>query len=200
MENYSRYELEHAFATDFSSPLFPVLANLYYENKEYKRALKVCTIGLKNDSNNHIGQYILSKIYLKLNRVNEAEKLLKNVVDNDIHNIDAVLLLIEVKKQLNRSDVIIKKYINYAESFITKNSIQIKRIKKKKNVKNKYNSSFIVNADMVTKTMYRLLIKQKKYNMANNILSAMLKQNKHKKFVNIEMKKIKKHIVNKEKI
>ena len=65
---------------------------------------------------------------------------------------------------------------------------------------NKYNSSFIINADMVTKTMYRLLIKQKKYNMANNILSAMLKQNNHKKFVNIEMKKIKKYIVNKDKI
>ena len=45
MENYSRYKLEHAFAADFNSPLFPVLANLYYEKKEYKRALKVCTIG-----------------------------------------------------------------------------------------------------------------------------------------------------------
>ena len=199
MENYSRYKLEHAFATDFSSPLFPVLANLYYENKEYKRALKVCTIGLKNDSNNHIGQYILSKIYLKINRVNEAEQLLKKVVDSDVHNINAVLLLIDVKKQLNRSNAAIKKYINYAENFITKNSIQIKRKEKTKYIPDKNNKSFIINSDMVTKTMYRLLIKQKKYNMANNILSAMLKQKKHKKFVNIEMKKIKKYIVNKDK-
>jgi hypothetical protein len=53
---------------------------------------------------------------------------------------------------------------------------------------------------MVTKTMYRLLIKQKKYNMANNILSAMLKQKKHKQFVNVEMKKIKIYIINKDKI
>ena len=48
---------------------------------------------------------------------------------------------------------------------------------------------------MATKTMYNLLIKQKKYNMANNILSIMLKQKKHKKFVKNEMKKIKKYIV-----
>ena len=61
MENYSRYALEHAFANDFKSPLFPVLANLYYENQELQRALKVCKIGLKNDPNNYIGQYILSK-------------------------------------------------------------------------------------------------------------------------------------------
>ena len=46
MDNYSRYKLEHVFATNFNSPLFPVLANLYYEKEEYQRALKVCTIGL----------------------------------------------------------------------------------------------------------------------------------------------------------
>ena len=66
MENYSRYALEHAFANDFKSPLFPVLANLYYENQELQRALKVCKIGLKNDPNNYIGQYILSKTYINL--------------------------------------------------------------------------------------------------------------------------------------
>ena len=200
MENYSRYELEHAFAANFNSPLFPVLANLYYENKEYKRALKVCTIGLNNDPNNYIGQYILAKIYLKIERINKAEQLLKSIVDNDVHNIDAVLLLIDVKKKLNRSNITIKKYINYAENFIKKDSIQIKKTKKKKHTKNKSNNSFIINPDMVTKTMYRLLIKQKKYNMANNILSAMLKEKKHTKFVNVEMKKIKKHIINKDKI
>ena len=68
------------------------------------------------------------------------------------------------------------------------------------NSKNKNNNSFIINPDIVTKTMYGLLIKQKKYNMENNILSAMLKEKKHIKFVNVEMKKIKKHIINKDKI
>ena len=46
--------------------------------------------------------------------------------------------------------------------------------------------------------MYSLLIKQKKYHMASNILSSMAKQKKHKSFVNIEIKKIEKHITNKD--
>ena len=53
---------------------------------------------------------------------------------------------------------------------------------------------------MATKTMYNLLIKQKKYLMASNILSIMAKNKKNKKFVNAEMKKIKKHIINKDKV
>jgi len=198
MKNYSRYELEHAFAANFNSPLFPVLANLYYENKEYKRALKVCAIGLKNDSNNHIGQYILSKIYLKIDRVNEAEQLLKNVVDNDIHNINAILLLIDVKKKLNRSNLSIKKYINYAEYFINRSSDN-KKIKNKKTLKNNPQNSFIINSNMATKTMYSLLIKQKKYHMARSILDIMAKQKKHKKFANTEIEKIEKNITNRDK-
>ena len=46
--------------------------------------------------------------------------------------------------------------------------------------------------------MYKLLIKQKKYHMANNILSVMGKQKKHKNFIKVEMKKIEKYIINKE--
>ena len=199
MSDYSRYKLEHAFATNFSSPLFPVLANLYYENEEYQRALKVCTIGLKNDSNNYIGKYILAKIYLKLQREIEAEKLLKNIVDNDTHNIDALLHLIDVKKKLKRSNITIKKYINYVENFIKNSSDQQSKTTKKKGTKNNPQTSFIINPDMATKTMYNLLIKQKKYHMANNILFAMAKQKKHKSFVNVEIKKIEKHITKKDK-
>jgi len=199
MDNYSRYKLEHVFANNFNSPLFPVLANLYYEKEEYQRALKVCTIGLKNDSNNHLGKYILSKIYLKLKREIEAEKLLKDIVDNDVHNIDALLLLIDVKKKLKRSNITIIKYINYAENFIKNSSGQPRKTRKKKRTRTNPKTSFIINPDMATKTMYSLLIKQKKYHMARNILSAMAKQKKHKSFVNVEIKKIEKHITNKDK-
>ena len=151
MDNYSRYKLEHTFATNFSSPLFPVLANLYYENEEYERALKVCTIGLKNDSNNYIGQYILSKIYLKLKREVEAEKLLKHITDNDVHNINALLLLIDVKKKLKRGNITIKKYIKYSENFIKSNSDQPRKKIKKKRTGNNPQTAFIINPDMATK-------------------------------------------------
>ena len=200
MENYSRYELEHAFANDFKSPLFPVLANLYYENQELQRALKVCKIGLKNDPNNYIGQYILSKTYIKLDRIIEAEKLLQSVVTHDTHNLDAILLLVEVKKKLKRSDKIINNYINYVKKITNEDEEKIKKQTKNPNTEKNINSSFTINSDMATKTMYNLLIKQKKYIMANNILSIMAKNKKNKKFVNAEMKKIEKHIINKGKV
>ena len=130
MENYSRYELEHAFAANFSSPLFPVLSNLYYENKEYKRALKVCTIGLNNDPNNYIGQYILAKIHLINNKLYKSEKLLISVVNNDTNNINALITLIEVAKSLNRSETTYNKYIEMAYSILPDNK-QIQTIHNK---------------------------------------------------------------------
>jgi len=142
MDNYSRYKLEHVFANNFNSPIFPVLANLYYEKEEYQRALKVCTIGLKNDSNNHIGKYILSKIYLKLKREIEAEKLLKDITDNDVNNINALLLLIDVKKKLKRGNITIKKYIKYSENFIKSNSDQPRKKNKEKKDRKQSPNSF----------------------------------------------------------
>ena len=40
-------ELETMFANDFSSPVFPILAEYYLEDNQLDRALKVCKIGLK---------------------------------------------------------------------------------------------------------------------------------------------------------
>ena len=50
--------------------------------------------------------------------------------------------LIDVKKQLNRSNISTEKYINYAENFITKTSDRINRIEKKKNIKKGKNQQF----------------------------------------------------------
>ena len=130
----------------------------------------------------------------------EAEKLLQSVVTHDTHNLDAILLLVEVKKKLKRSDKIINKYINYVKNIINEDIEKIKKQTKNQNTEKNINSSFTINSDMATKTMYNLLIKQKKYLMASNILSIMAKNKKNKKFVNAEMKKIKKHIINKDKV
>ena len=143
---------------------------------------------------------LVSIFYQKLDRMIEAEKLLQSVVTHDTHNLDAILLLVEVKKKLKRSEKIINKYINYVKNIINEDIEKIKKQTKNQNTEKKINSSFTINSDMATKTMYNLLIKQKKYLMASNILSIMAKNKKNKKFVNAEMKKIKKHIINKDKV
>ena len=34
---FSKKKLEQIFADDFSSPVFPILAEIYFQNKEYER-------------------------------------------------------------------------------------------------------------------------------------------------------------------
>ena len=104
-------ELEHAFAEDFGTPVFPVLANLYLKNKEMKRSRKVCELGLEHSPHNSDGKFILAKLNLYENRLMKGEQLLKQVVDENPVHINGLRILIEVMRSLNRSPNSIKKYI-----------------------------------------------------------------------------------------
>lgn len=104
-------ELEHAFAEDFGTAIFPVLANHYLKDKDMKRARKVCELGLKHSAYNSDGKFILAKINLYENKLMKGEQLLKQVVaENPIH-INGLRILIEVMRSLNRSPISIKNYI-----------------------------------------------------------------------------------------
>ena len=48
----NQQSLEKEFANDFASPVFPILGELYLNNKDFVRAEKVCEIGLKHDPEN----------------------------------------------------------------------------------------------------------------------------------------------------
>ena len=103
-------ELEHAFAEDFGTPVFPVLANLYLKNKEMKRSRKVCELGLELSPHNSDGKFILAKLNLYENKLMKGEQLLKQVVDENPVHINGLRILIEVMRSLNRSPNSIKKY------------------------------------------------------------------------------------------
>ena len=104
-------ELEHAFAEDFGTPLFPVLANHYLKNKEMKRSRKVCELGLENNPYNSDGKFILAKLNLYENKLMKGEQLLKQAVNENPIHINGLRILIEVMRALNRSPNSIKKYI-----------------------------------------------------------------------------------------
>ena len=59
-----RQKLEKFFSSRNGSAIFPVLANLYYDQKLYKYATKVCELGLAQDPNNLEGKYIFAKSLL----------------------------------------------------------------------------------------------------------------------------------------
>jgi tetratricopeptide (TPR) repeat protein len=104
-------ELEHAFADNFGTPYFPVLADYYLKNKDFNRAQKVCELGLKSAPYNTDGKFILSKVHLYQNKVIQGERLLKQVVDENPVHIIGLRILIEVMCSLKRSKKSIKKYV-----------------------------------------------------------------------------------------
>lgn len=170
----NKYQLEHIFANDFSSPIFPLLADLYYKTKEYERAKKVCFIGLQKDPENSLGLFILSKIYILEKKNYKAEQILKQIVNIDPCNIAALLELIEIERKLKRSKKTIALYVKKANKsvpnnkpikklyseYLSKHTLKIDNSLQKSYKKNKEN--LLINKDMATKSMFKLMMKQKK--------------------------------------
>ena len=196
---YHLNKLEHRFANDFSSPVFPILAEFYFKLSRFNKAKKVCTIGLKHNPNNTIGQYVLAKIYLLEDNYEGAEELLKNVINNDPLNFKALRLFINVKIVLKHNistfNQFIKKAYNINPSdkkikkLYNKFNIKAQEENKKVNIQRK-KKAIIINEKLATKTMYAVLIKQKKYNEALELLKIMKKNKKNKSFVKNEHKKV----------
>ena len=197
-------ELETMFADDFSSPIFPLLADYYLKDSQLNRALKVCKIGLINNPDNLYGEFILSQILLKDKNFLEAEKKLKKIVNNSI-NIKALILLVDVLIKLNRSQITIQKYIAILNKHIP-NHKKVKLYKKEylsseyksivkspKKIIKKPTLNVVINNKLATKTMFDLLLKQKKYYHALEVLNIMESDKKNSHFI----KKNKPELLNK---
>ena len=187
-------ELETIFANDFSSPIFPILAEYYLQDNQLDRALKVCEIGLKHSINNMHGKFILSKVLIKENKFKEAEKKLKAIAKDSL-NVEGLFLLIDISIKLNRSASTIKQYVEKLNNLLPEHK-KVKQYKKKyllpkkknqstkpiANIEKKSNS---VNIDdkLATKTMYNLLYTQKKYYHALEVLNIMSLHKKNMQFI-----------------
>ena len=192
------------FADDFSSPIFPLLADYYLKDSQLNRALKVCKIGLINNPDNLYGEFILSQILLKDKNFLEAEKKLKKIVNNSI-NIKALILLVDVLIKLNRSQITIQKYIAILNKYIPSHK-KVKLYKKEylsseyksivkspKKIIKKPTLNVVINNKLATKTMFDLLLKQKKYYHALEVLNIMESDKKNSHFI----KKNKPELLNK---
>ena len=102
---------------------------------------------------------------------------------------------------LKRSPNTINKYITMAHSILPNNKRirtmfdQIKDIKSNQAVKKKisplkFEPTMEINTTMATKTMYNLMMKQHKYDLAKHILNVMIQNKKFVSFAKKELKKI----------
>ena len=103
MDLKNQIELELYFADHFDTILFPVLADIYFKQEDYRRARKVCNIGLGYHGNDAAGRFILAKVEKAEGNLKDAEKELKHVLKYSPDNIDAAIMYCEIQTVLGRS-------------------------------------------------------------------------------------------------
>jgi len=190
--------LEHHFAEHFDSPVFPVLADIYFESGDILRAKKVCEIGLAHHPGSIEGKFILAKVELVEDNLAQAEKWLKEIVENSQIHLNAMKLLIEVQTALGRSiktiyttvEKIVNIFPDDEESlqWIDKNNNEISRPEEdvqtpetepasaldKTGVKSKItrdnDSRLVIDHRMATMTLAKVFRRQKNYIHALSVL------------------------------
>jgi len=206
----NKKDLEKEFAEDFSSPIFPILGELYLKNKELDRAKKVCTIGLKHDPDNINGYYILAKVHLYSNELSKAEELLAKIIDKKPLHINALRLIVNLHEELNISKKHKMKYlkkmfhifpdnkkiedkINDLSANSIEDEVTPKHNKKTINDVVKTNMHFNIQSSMATLTFVEILKEQKHYDEALHVLSLIeskSQDNKQTKKLKNELKKL----------
>ena len=99
----NQIELELYFADHFDTILFPVLAELYLNQNDLKRARKVCDIGLKHHQNDSAGLFILAQIEKLKGNLKEAETALEQVLLFADDHLAAAKMLCEIQTVLGRA-------------------------------------------------------------------------------------------------
>ena len=103
MDLKNQIELELYFADHFDTILFPVLADIYLNQEDYRRARKVCNIGLGYHENDSAGRFVLAKIEKAEGNLKDAEKELKHAMKYSPDHIDAAIMYCEIQTVLGRS-------------------------------------------------------------------------------------------------
>ena len=170
---YTKSQLEHKFAEDFSNSTFPKLAELYFSEYDFIRSRQVCEIGLKHAPNNYEGQYVLAKIELIEGNTIKAERILKKIFESNESLLKPIKLLIEVRDSLNRSKIETKKYVDILLSNAPDDVFAHKWLNDNKEPKNFDTkvATFNINPNILSITFYEVLKTQKYYQQAENVLN-----------------------------
>ena len=202
-KSFNLRELEGLFAEDFNSPIFPILADYYLNTSQLDKALKVIQLGLNNNPDNYLGQYVLAKIHIIKNDLEKAENILYDVVKYQPFNEEAYVVLVKILISLKRTKKTIQKYLTIGKNIFPDNddlknlymkhkgfnkTLKTKNIINKKLINN--TSSIKFNKNLATKSMYNVLLNQGQHNEALAVLDLMLKNKKTKSYALKEKKKV----------
>jgi len=201
----NKENLEIIFNEDLGTSFFPLLAEEYLKDTDYVRALQVLDIGLLLNPNNNDGKYIKAKIAMIHSDTKLAVSLLKEIIISDELYINAMKMLVLHYQSTDTNQSAMKKLLYQIIDLLPgdefaigimkslqkpkrKSRSKIKRVsvKKKviKKVPNKSKKDLVqikptnskIDPKMATLTFVDILIKQKQYNQAYNVLKIVNKK------------------------
>ena len=207
--------LEFHFADHFDTALFPVLADIYLQAGDLRRAKKVCEIGLGYTPDNIDGMYTIAKVHLVGGNLKNAENVLKTLLTNKLFHLQGIILLAHIQVELNRSSNTIKSTwervleIDPHHLEATKILKQLKKepkstsIKKEKpprkrgtpkgsRIREEHLESFSISPKLATFTLVKVLENQGLYFQALNVLDVLSKKGRNLKKISREKNRIKK--------
>ena len=103
MELNNQIQLELYFADHFDTILFSVLADIYLNQDDLKRARRVCEIGLRHHEQDVAGLFVLALVEKAEGNLKESEKVLEKVMLYDENHLAALELLCEIQTVLGRA-------------------------------------------------------------------------------------------------
>tara|TARA_B100000945_G_scaffold320399_1_gene330374 strand:- start:4027 stop:4662 length:636 start_codon:yes stop_codon:yes gene_type:complete len=182
----NKKELEKLFADDFSSPVFPVLAEMYLKENDLRRASLVCNIGLENAPHNVNGQYVQALVLIKEKNYSSAKKILKNITALHPLHLNSLIQLFQIAHNENNSLSYLyrlaKKIILIDSGYQPAINIinDYKQTKQPKNVSKKTLSQkvtieapFDINKNIASLTLASILKSQGHYNQALDVLALL---------------------------
>lgn len=205
-------KLEAVFSNDFSSSIFAILADEYLKKNDLKRADTVVKIGLEKNPDDIGGKYVLAKIYLFKEDIKKSQELLEDILNFFPLHLNARQLMIEVCKKYNDNDRLahhiaeLQKYFpdkgslstgksndlagnnnqEIIESKETDNEGDNKEIKERKK-----RASIPIKRNMITFTFVDILIAQKHFDEALNVLDTLEKEGRNQEKINQKREEIK---------
>jgi len=222
MDLKNQIELELYFADHFDTILFPVLADIYLSQEDYRRARKVCNIGLGYHENDAAGRFVLAQVEKAEGNLKEAEKELKHVLKYSPDNIHAAIMYCEIQTVLDRSpsrlltswkkvlaldpaNQTAKEFIDKVESSNKEKKQKKKSTKSKKPVvKSKKNSSetsesLNVSVRLATFTLVNVLKNQALFYQALEVLDLLEQKGEDPDMIRLERDAVKELIKTSEK-
>ena len=103
MELTNQIQLELYFADHFDTVLFSVLADIYLNQDDLKRARRVCEIGLRHHEHDAAGLFVLAQVEKAEGNLKDTEKVLEKALLYNEDHLAASEMLCEIQTVLGRA-------------------------------------------------------------------------------------------------